>query len=149
MQKKDEKRYTIVVADDDIDDQFLISRAIEETTIKHSIIIVQNGLELMDLLFNKEKNTELVNTKPDLLIMDLNMPLLDGFGALTQIRSHNDFKDVPIYVLSTSRFEYDRTKSKELGATDFYTKPYHFDGLKGIIKEIFTKTVQAINAKVK
>jgi CheY-like chemotaxis protein len=149
LHKKEEKRYSIIIADDDIDDQFLISRAIEETNIKHTLFAVHNGLELINLLFKKDPADDKLTERPDLIVMDLNMPLLDGFGALKQIRAHAEMKDIPVYVLSTSRFEYDRTKSKELGATDFYTKPYHFDGLKGIIKEIFTNTVRSFNEKVR
>jgi CheY-like chemotaxis protein len=145
---KNDRQYRVVIADDDIDDQFLITRAIQETRISHSIYIVHNGIELINLLFTPEGGGREEN-KPDLIVMDLNMPLLDGFGALTRIRANPLYAGVPIYVLSTSRFEYDRVRSKELGATDFYTKPYQFEALKSIVKEIFTQMVTSTaNSKV-
>jgi CheY-like chemotaxis protein len=131
----------VVIADDDMDDQFLITRAIEETGVAHSIHIVQNGLELINYLFRTDRPDE-VKHQPDLVVMDLNMPLVDGFGALTRIRGNVAFRDVPIYVLSTSRFEYDKVRSRELGATDFFIKPYNFAGLKNIVRDIFTRTVK-------
>jgi CheY-like chemotaxis protein len=144
-----EKRYAIVIADDDIDDHFLIGRAIKETNIQHTLLSVYNGLELINLLLKQEKYSASQEQVPDLVLMDLNMPLLDGFGALKQIRENAATRDIAVYVLSTSRFEYDRDKSKELGATGFFVKPYHFDGLKDIIREIFTATVRHINQKVR
>ncbi|HOZ86390.1 MAG TPA: response regulator [Bacteroidia bacterium] len=83
--------------------------------------------------------------QPDLIFLDLNMPLLDGYGALTQIRSNLMFKDLPIYVLSTSGFEYDHKKSKQLGANDFFTKPTRLPELKDIIKNICLHTIETLN----
>jgi len=141
-----ERQYSVVIADDDMDDQYLITRAIEETGVAHSIHIVHNGLELINYLFRTDRPDE-VSHQPDLVVMDLNMPLIDGFGALARIRGSAALRDVPVYILSTSRFEYDKVKSLELGATDFFIKPYNFAGLKTIIREIFTHTVKAADSR--
>src|SRR5436190_228099 len=73
-----DKRYLIVIADDDLDDQFIIQEAIKETGISNQVVLLKNGLELMDLLLHKGSFTGSTLPKPDLVIMDLNMPLLDG-----------------------------------------------------------------------
>jgi CheY-like chemotaxis protein len=132
--------FNIVIADDDIDDQHVIKQAIAETNISYKTFIVNNGLELMDMLLSKGKYENQGPLMPQLIIMDLNMPLLDGYGVLTRLKSNNDLKNIPVYMLSTSRFEYDKQKSVELGAIDFFSKPYQFEELKNIIREICTKT---------
>jgi CheY-like chemotaxis protein len=129
-----DRNFRIIVADDDDDDQYLIEQALRETLKSHSLKTVNNGLELVDLLFNGEDQFE--DGLPDFILLDLNMPLLDGFSVLEQVRSNEFTKKIPVYVLTTSRFETDRKKSHEMGANGFYSKPYQFEQLKGIIRSI-------------
>jgi two-component system response regulator len=140
------KAFTIVVADDDLDDQHIIQQAIKELQMNHTLTFVKNGLELIDLLYKKGRYLEDQAPKPDVLIMDLNMPMMDGYGVLKNIKAHEDLKVIPAYILSNSRFEYDRRKSLELGAEEFFSKPYHFDDLREIIKQICSRHMQAKDA---
>jgi len=128
----------IIIADDDLDDQYIIKDAIEKLNVIHKFTAVYNGLELIHLLKGTGKTGEKII--PDLIIMDLNMPLLDGMGALSKIKADEELRHIPVYILSTSRFDYDKQKAIELGANDFYSKPFKFEELKNIIKEIYTKT---------
>jgi two-component system response regulator len=136
-----ERNFSIIIADDDKDDQYIIQQALKETKLSHDLVFMSNGLELIDYLFGKGATKKQENTRPDLILMDLNMPLLDGYGVLEQVKSHTDFKDIPVYILSTSRFDYDKQKSLQLGAADFFSKPYQFEDLKVIIKDICVKTL--------
>jgi CheY-like chemotaxis protein len=129
-----DKNCTVLIADDDLDDHHFLKRAISQLNLDHTCISVFNGLELMDRLVTGKTN-------PDLIILDLNMPLLDGFGALEKIRSDETFKSIPVFVLSTTHFEYDQQKAKLLGATDFYRKPYQYDKLKNIVQDMFNKSL--------
>lgn len=138
------RNFYIVVADDDLDDQYLIKQAVAETGIAHQIIFLSNGLQLMELLLKKGSYADTNDEHPDLILLDLNMPLLDGYGALAQIRINFSPKELPVYVLSTSRFEYDKNKSKELGANDFFTKPDRLPALKDIIKNICFQTLEGV-----
>lgn len=138
----EQKRNLIVIADDDADDQYIIRQAILETDFPCEIILVKNGLELMELLEGKGRFSNENTVRPQLVIMDLNMPLLDGYGVLQKVRKDMNFQDLPIFVISTSRFEYDHLKSLDYGATDFFSKPYHFDDLKEIIREICNRTLE-------
>jgi CheY-like chemotaxis protein len=142
-----DKNFLIVIADDDLDDQYIIQQAINETGLPHQVVLLKNGLELMDLLMKRGNYTESRTEKPDLIIMDLNMPLLDGYGVLRQMKASEELKDIPVYVLSTSRFEYDKHKSLDYGANDFFSKPYHFDDLKVIIRDICSKTLEYAGTK--
>lgn len=128
----------IIIADDDLDDQYIIKDVIEKLQVKREFVSVYNGLELLHLLKGTGKTGEKII--PGLIIMDLNMPLLDGLGALSQIKANEELKNIPVYILSTSRFDYDKQRALELGANDFFSKPYKFEELKEIIKDIFLKT---------
>jgi CheY-like chemotaxis protein len=130
MQQKN--TFRVIIADDDLDDQFFLKQAIEQLNPAHSIISAYNGLELLDLLFKQKE-------KPDAIILDLNMPLLDGFGALKKIKAEEETRPIPVFILSTTHFDYDIKKSRELGAEDFYCKPYQYAKLKGIVEDIFLR----------
>lgn len=132
-----EKSYKIIVADDDADDQYLIKQAFRETLKSYNVQAVSNGMELLELLFETGKGRV---EKPDCIILDLNMPLVDGFQVLEKLRKEKSTSDIPVFILSTSRFERDRIKSEEMGANGFYSKPYQFDELKRIIRNICAET---------
>lgn len=136
-----DRNYNIIIADDDDDDQYLIKQALHETLSSHSVKTVSNGLELVDLLFPKSE-MPVGSPLPDFILLDLNMPLLDGYGVLERVRGSESTRAIPVFVLTTSRFDHDRRKSAELGATGFYSKPYQFDELKAIIRNICNQDIQ-------
>ncbi len=127
--------FIVVIADDDPDDQSIIKEAFVDLDAEAMIYPVYNGLELLKWLEDNRVNP----TLPTLILMDLNMPLLNGFGALSKIETNSSFHHIPVYILSTSRFEYDKLKAMELGAEEFYTKPFKYDELKRIIREIYVR----------
>lgn len=137
-----EKQFLIVIADDDLDDLYIIQEAIRETGVDHKVLLLKNGLELMDMLLKRGVYEQSNLPVPDLIIMDLNMPLLDGYGVLKQIKVEEKLREIPVFVLSTSRFEYDRNKTLDYGANDFFSKPYHFDDLKVIVRDICNRTFE-------
>lgn len=126
--------FKVIIADDDLDDHYIIKQAFEDVCPGFSCVSVYNGLELIELMNAQQKE----HANPSLVLMDLNMPLLNGLGALGQIRQNNALKDIPIYMLSTSRFDYDRTKALELGADGFFTKPNKYSELRDIIRDIYS-----------
>lgn len=130
------EQYEIVVADDDTDDQYLIREAIQQSGIKHNVTAVYNGLQLLDLLRCKGIYKDAEPRRPDLIILDLNMPVLEGSAALENIKSDQSLKDIPVYILSTSTHSVDIEKCKNLGANQFYPKPYQFGKLKAIIEDM-------------
>lgn len=129
-----ERLLHIIIADDDSDDQLLAQQAIREIGFEHNITSVYNGYELIDLLTKKEEDGTL--HLPDFILLDINMPMLNGFAALAQIRDNPELKNIPVYILSTSHSKGDMTLSRQLGANGFYTKPILFDQLKHILEEI-------------
>ncbi|MFZ2444833.1 MAG: response regulator [Syntrophobacteraceae bacterium] len=116
----------ILMADDDEDDCMLARDALEESKVRGALHCVGNGIELLDYLsrsFKREKDT---HPLPALILLDLNMPGKTGRQALVEIKAVPAFQNIPIVVLSTSRQEKDVDFCREMGATDFITKPVLF-----------------------
>jgi two-component system response regulator len=134
--------FHIVLADDDLDDQYLMKHALAQLQLKIDTTSVYTGYELLNLLFKREAFKNHKKT-PDLILLDINMPLLDGFGVLRRIRERQELKTIPVYVLSTSRSELDRKMSLDLGARGFYTKPVDSGGLHSQIAEIIKELAGA------
>src|SRR4051812_5230117 len=129
------KTFTIVMADDDLDDQFLIKTALKDAKVPVFLYPVYDGIQLLDFLL-KRYQFKNVPHKPDIIFLDLNMPLMDGFEALKQIKKNPELKDVPVYILTTSRAEEDKRQALELGATGFYTKGASSKEINRIVKEV-------------
>src|SRR4051794_22776882 len=111
----------IVVADDDTDDHQLIKNAFQECSKNHIITSVFNGRQLLDLLNQKGFYKHDFERLPDLIILDLRMPLMSGLEALEAIKKTDHLKDIPVYILSETNMQETVQKAKELGAEDFFT----------------------------
>jgi CheY-like chemotaxis protein len=113
-------KYNIVVADDDADDHFFLEEAMRASNIQGNLIPAYNGSELLDLLHTRGNFATGPSIKPDLVLLDLNMPVLDGFTALKQIKKSDDLKDIPVFIFTTSRRDADRKTCEQLGADEFF-----------------------------
>lgn len=127
---------TILIADDDADDRMMIKEAIEENKFSHSLHFVEDGEELLDYLLQRGKFLKEKVLRPNLIILDLNMPKIDGREALSQIKSNANLKRIPVIVLTTSRAEEDIIKTYDLGVNSFICKPVHFNDLVLVAREI-------------
>ncbi len=130
------KIFRIIVADDDIDDQDLIRRSFSDSKVQVEVNSVYNGLQLMDYLLRKEAYRNITDPLPDLVMLDLNMPLMDGFDVLQQIKKHPALINIPVYVLTTSRNPEHRKKALDLGATGFYSKGASSKEIRRIVQEV-------------
>jgi two-component system response regulator len=128
---------TILVADDDADDQKMINDALSALLVNFEIVNVQNGLEVMDYLFKRGRFID-VKTPPDLIFLDLNMPLLDGFEVLKGIRIQQVLTSIPVHVITVSRNPGDENKARKLGAAGFHSKGYKAESLKETVRKIIS-----------
>lgn len=122
---------TILLADDDEDDRMLTRQALEAAHISNVIETVEDGEQLLDYLYQRGRYAGEMGTapRPGLILLDLNMPKLDGREALRIIKSDPLLLDIPIVVLTTSRFEDDIALCYSLGVNSFISKPVTFTGL--------------------
>jgi CheY-like chemotaxis protein len=133
------KKIVIIIADDDADDQLLARHAISESGIPFELVTVSNGRELIDLLLRNPPYDHEPPLHPDLMILDVNMPVLDGFKALEKIRANNALKHIPVYMLSTSDSGIDKKMAEKLGANGFFTKAMDFKGLAQTLRDICSR----------
>ena len=134
----------ILLADDDDDDQFIIKEAISEFANEHiTVSSVYDGLQLLDFL--SKKGAFSGESHPDLILLDINMPILNGIQALKQIKNNREFRNIPICMISTLRTDEQQSQCRALGALDFYSKPNHIGDYKLIIDDIFSRTIYAQN----
>ena len=125
---------TILVAEDDPDDQILLRDAFEERLADCKLCFVSNGVELMDRLKHRTSKPDPV--LPDLLLMDLNMPLKDGRQSLREIRSNPGLRHLPTVVMTTSKSEEDRSYCLSHGADAFIVKPASYTDLLDIVDSL-------------
>ncbi len=121
---------TILIADDDADDRFLIHDALRDCNVQNQVLFVEDGEELTDYLNRIGKYSDPNNSpRPGLILLDLNMPRKDGIEALKEIKSNPHLRSIPIVILSTSRADEDISRAYDLGANSFISKPVSYDGL--------------------
>ncbi|MGC9968077.1 MAG: response regulator [Syntrophobacteraceae bacterium] len=129
----------VLMADDDEDDCFLVESAFREIGIDHDLRFVANGLELLDYLYNEgDFRDHEKYPKPDLILLDLNMPMMDGRQALKAIKADPRLWDIPILIFTTSREELDIELTRREGASSFLTKPEVFEDLADVLSKFCT-----------
>ena len=122
------------MAEDDPDDRALIMDAFQETRIQGELRVVKNGQELLDYLYNRGDFEITENApKPQLILLDLNLPGVGGHEVLEEIKSHSTLRRIPVVVLTTSQDEQDVIRSYSAGASSYITKPQSFEGLVNVI----------------
>ena len=126
----------IVLTDDDAEDRLLFKEAIDELKVNTSLVLLNDGQELMKYL--KENETNL----PHILFLDLNMPLKSGLECLKEIRQDQKYKDITIAIYSTSSSERDIENTFIEGANVYIKKPNDFNTLKKVLLEAITKNWQ-------
>jgi CheY-like chemotaxis protein len=132
-----EPRETIVIllAEDDPDDRTLTIRALQHNRLANDIKWVEDGEALMDYLYRRGAYASPGSApRPGLILLDLNMPRMDGREALQAIKADADLRRIPVIVLTTSWAERDIVQSYDLGVNAFVTKPVTFGELDHAIK---------------
>ncbi len=121
---------TILVCDDDEDDRMLTKLALEGAHICNALEFVEDGVHLLDYLYQRGPFAGETGRapRPGLILMDLNMPNMDGREALRLIKNDPTLRTIPIVVLTTSRLGKDVMESRDLGVTAFIQKPVTLTG---------------------
>jgi CheY-like chemotaxis protein len=121
------------VADDDEDDRLLIEEAFKAVGVQCCLRFVRGGLELMDYLHNRPPFEDKKCFPPNLIILDLNMPHMDGLEALGKLRAGGLTKLIPVIILSTVPDELATLEAYALGANAVFLKPPTFEELQDAI----------------
>jgi DNA-binding response OmpR family regulator len=128
--EEEQKKLPIVfIADDDDDDVSFLKSALKEVNTNVELIHFYNGRQLMNQLTTS-------STSPDLIILDLNMPVLDGRETLKQIRDNSKYERCPVIILSTSTQPNERTNCTRMGADEYFPKPYNYSNYIDIVRNL-------------
>ena len=131
IQSENKIPITILICDDDEDDRMLTQQALQDAHVSNSIRFVVDGEQLLDYLYQRGEYAGETGKapRPGLILLDLNMPKMNGREALKIIKEDKSLHNIPIVVLSTSRLDEDIVRSYQLGVNSFITKPVTFTGL--------------------
>lgn len=121
--------HSVFIADDDEDDRLLLRYAFAEHSPECHLLFAEDGLALLDALSEAE-------TEPCLIILDLNMPRINGLEALQLLRHSPLYSNKPIVILTTSNEAIDRQNAFALGANEFLTKPLSMDSLGQMVLDL-------------
>jgi len=128
------RQINILMAEDSPSDADLAREAFKNGKILNELVIVPDGVEAMAYMRKEGKYAKV--SRPDLIVLDLNMPKKDGRQVLTELKQDPVFKLIPVVILTTSEDEADVLKSYELQASCYVTKPMDFDNFLEVAKQI-------------
>ncbi len=120
----------VYLVDDDADDLEILQQALFHHSYKGPVRIAENGQILLDYLTSQGLHER------DIILMDLNMPLKNGFITLGEMKTIPTLKNIPVIILTSSSNKADEAKCFELGCSYFYTKPSSFEGYSSIVQTV-------------
>lgn len=127
----------ILLVEDNPDDEALTVRALRQNNIVNEIVVARDGVEALDYLFGNGKFTDRdLNVLPEVILLDLKIPKIDGLEVLKRIRADNRTSVLPVVILTSSKEEHDRLKGYKLGANSYIRKPVDFVQFTEAVKQL-------------
>lgn len=127
----------ILLVEDNRDDEVLTLRALKKNNIMNRVEVCRDGVEALDFLFARETyQSRNANDLPQLLLLDLKLPRLDGLEVLKEIRANQKTRLMPVVILTTSNEDRDIINSYELGANSYIRKPVDFEQFMESVKQL-------------
>jgi CheY-like chemotaxis protein len=128
--------HILLVEDNQMDVELTLD-AFHEARLSNTIHVTRNGQEALDYLFGRGKYAQPEpHPLPDLVLLDLKMPGIDGFEVLRQIKGTAGLKRLPVIILTSSKEEGDRAMSYDNGANSYLVKPVSFEGFLDVVRSI-------------
>ncbi len=135
MERKKER--TILLVEDNPDDVELTLRVFKKYSIKNEVTVVRDGAEALDYLFATGAYSEQdKSTMPAVILLDLNLPKIDGLEVLRRIRADERTKLLPVVILTSSKDEQDILKGYKLGANSYVRKPVDFNQFSEAVRQL-------------
>ena len=127
----------ILLVEDNSDDEMLTTTALKKLNIINDIIVARDGVEALDYLFARGKYSgRNIHNQPQVVLLDLKLPKVDGLEVLKEMRKSEELKRIPVVMLTSSNEESDLVKSYDLGANGYVTKPVGLDDFMKAVKEV-------------
>jgi two-component system response regulator len=127
----------ILLVEDNPDDELLAIRALKKNNISNKVVVARDGVEALDYLFGTGAHAGRdMSEMPQIILLDLKLPKIDGLEVLRRLRSDERTKLLPVVVLTSSREEQDLTESYSLGANSYIRKPVNFAQFTEAIRQL-------------
>jgi two-component system response regulator len=123
----------ILLVEDNPDDEALTLRALRKNNIKNDVVVARDGAEALELLLQDAQGT---GRLPEVVLLDLKLPKLDGIEVLRRLRADERTRMLPIVILTSSREEQDLIASYRLGANSYVRKPVDFDQFTEAVRQL-------------
>ncbi|MFI7417688.1 response regulator [Nonomuraea sp. NPDC049684] len=124
----------VLLVEDDPGDELITREAFEDNKIRNNLHVVRDGLEALDFIY--QRGAHVGAPRPDLVLLDLNLPKYDGRQVLEQIKGDPELRAIPVVVLTTSSAEEDILRSYKLFANAYVTKPVDLEQFMAVIRQI-------------
>ena len=133
----DYKLVEILVVEDEEDHARLIVKTLQSLgQLKNKIILTENGQDALDYLFKEGEYKDAEHDLPMLIMLDIKMPMKNGFEVLKEIKSDKRLRNIPVVMLSTASNVADIEKALELGANDYISKPVRFEDFRSKVNSM-------------
>lgn len=137
---------TILLVDDSEDDILLAQQVFSKLDLPHKLEVAMSAAEALEYLGCKGKHAARKKTNPDLLLLDINMPGMDGLELLKKLKADRELRKIPVIMLTSSASQADIKKCFESGAASFLTKPSDFEGYRALMTQFthYWRTVSCL-----
>jgi CheY-like chemotaxis protein len=125
---------SILLIEDNPDDVALTIRALKKNHLLNDVVVARDGAEALNLLFGKNDTAPM--ELPELILLDINLPRMNGLDVLRKIRANERTSLLPVVMLTTSDEDRDRLASYRLGANSYISKPVEFDEFSRAVKQL-------------
>ncbi|MCA1004713.1 response regulator [Rhodococcus hoagii] len=136
------KAIDVLLVEDDPGDELMTREAFEFNKVGNNLHVVRDGEQALDFLYRRGEYADAI--RPDLILLDLNLPKYDGRQVLETIKSDQDLADIPVVILTTSGAEEDIVRSYKLHANAYVTKPVDLDQFIAAVRQIDDFWVQVV-----
>jgi CheY-like chemotaxis protein len=134
---EDYRLIKILLVEDNPDDILIIQRALKEARVVNQLWVVRDGQEALDFLQHKGQFQDIsTSPKPGLILLDINLPKINGLDVLREIKGDAEFKRIPTVILTVSRRDEDIAKGYNHGCNSFIQKPVEFEKFVEVVKQI-------------
>ena len=117
---------SVLLVEDDIFDTMTAEKSFAKFSVPHKLHTALNGEEALDLLLGRN-GAEALRPLPEVILLDLNMPRMNGVEFLTELRGNPEFQHIPVFITTTSSMEEDRANAETLGVSGYILKPLDFE----------------------
>jgi len=127
----------ILLVEDNADDELLTLRALKKNNIRNEVVVARDGNEALDYLFGTGVHfVRDLSVMPQIILLDLKLPKVDGFEVLNRVRASEMTKFLPVVILTTSNEDQDRIRGYDLGANSFVRKPVEFEKFIEAVRQL-------------